>query len=229
MVKETERKIGECTYCGEIRPLSKGHVPPRNLFPKPYPTNLITVPSCDECNSGSSKDDEYFRLMISVRGDIDSHSEIPLIQEKIISSMSKRKQIGFGKLFLASSRLIARTKPDGLYIGVSPVVIVKTSRMMSVASRIVKGLFYHERKVRLPSSYKATAFPIRYKDLSDPALSTLRALSSKVIGKGVFSYKCQFLEDDPNESGWLMFFYEGAPFFGATVPIGDANISTGEA
>jgi hypothetical protein len=54
--------------------------------------------------------------------------------------------------------------------------------------------------------------------------------SPRLIGNGVFSYRGYFLEDDPNESAWLMFFYEGAPFLGGTIPISDARkISVGEA
>jgi len=43
---------------------TKDHVPPKCLLRKPYPTNLMTVPSCLGCNGGSSKDEEYFRLLI---------------------------------------------------------------------------------------------------------------------------------------------------------------------
>lgn len=36
------------------------HVPGKCLFPKPRPTDLITVPACEQCNNGSSLEDEYF-------------------------------------------------------------------------------------------------------------------------------------------------------------------------
>ena len=55
-----------CYYCGQPA-TSKEHVPPRCLFPEKkdvgngdYRKNLFTVPSCDEHNSESSKDDEFF-------------------------------------------------------------------------------------------------------------------------------------------------------------------------
>jgi len=45
------------------------HLPPRNIFPKPQPNNvdLITVPACSKCNEGSSRDDEEFKLYISLK------------------------------------------------------------------------------------------------------------------------------------------------------------------
>lgn len=53
-----------CVYCGKDAGETKDHVPPKCLLPKPFPANLLTVPSCITCNGGLSKDEEYFRLMI---------------------------------------------------------------------------------------------------------------------------------------------------------------------
>lgn len=44
--------------------LTREHVPPRCFFPKPYPTNMITVPSCSKHNNDNSKDVEYVRNII---------------------------------------------------------------------------------------------------------------------------------------------------------------------
>src|SRR6266699_2241063 len=53
-----------CVYCGAEAGDTKDHVPPKCLIRKPYPANLLTVPSCEECNNGSSEDEEYFRLVM---------------------------------------------------------------------------------------------------------------------------------------------------------------------
>lgn len=53
-----------CIYCQSEEGPTRDHVPPRQLLRKPYPTNLLTVPSCDECNRSYSRDEEYFRLVI---------------------------------------------------------------------------------------------------------------------------------------------------------------------
>jgi hypothetical protein len=229
MVKKKERKIGECIYCGDIKPLSKDHVPPRGLFSKPWPNNLITVPSCDACNGGSSKDDEYFRYIISMIEGTDTHPEALKVQEKLVSSASKPNKFRFHMSILSRVCFIEKTTPSGLYIGRRPSIIVDTNRIVNVVSRIIKGLFYYERRVRLPNSYKVIAIPAKYKELADPALADIVSQSPKVIGKGVFSYRCHFQEHDPNESGWLMFFYGGAPFLGATLSITNTNDSAREA
>jgi hypothetical protein len=68
-----KRKFGMCVFCGSETCLTKDHVPPKSLFPKPRPDNLITVYSCDNCNLGTAKDDEYFRLMTTIREDALNH------------------------------------------------------------------------------------------------------------------------------------------------------------
>lgn len=59
-------QIEKCCYlCGSTEKLTREHVPPRGLFPKPKPDNLLTIPCCLRCNNKASRDVEYFRLAAS--------------------------------------------------------------------------------------------------------------------------------------------------------------------
>ncbi len=59
----SQYRVGTCTFCGLKGYVTDDHVPPRCLFSRPRPNNLVTVPACKDCNTRkSSKDDEYFRL-----------------------------------------------------------------------------------------------------------------------------------------------------------------------
>lgn len=66
-----------CYMC-DRNSTSREHVPPRCLFPElrdvgtDYRQNLLTVPSCDEHNSGKAADDEF--LMVSLAGIIGNNS-----------------------------------------------------------------------------------------------------------------------------------------------------------
>ena len=71
-----EEKIGQCVYCGKVRVLTKDHIPPKCFFAKPRPSNLITVPSCKECNLGRSKDDEYLRFVLAYRFENSNHPDV---------------------------------------------------------------------------------------------------------------------------------------------------------
>jgi len=59
------KKVGTCALCGKDRPVTREHVPPKNLFLAPRPRNTITVPVCEECNHGYHLDDEYFRVYVA--------------------------------------------------------------------------------------------------------------------------------------------------------------------
>ena len=41
---------------------------PRCLLEKPYPPNLLTIPSCGECNRGFKQDEEYFLAFMDQSG-----------------------------------------------------------------------------------------------------------------------------------------------------------------
>ena len=81
MKKKSKIREGACIYCGVVGTLTKDHVPPRNLFPKPH-LGLITVPSCAGCNGSFKLDDEYFRLAITTGVD---PKEFPIAVEAIFT------------------------------------------------------------------------------------------------------------------------------------------------
>jgi hypothetical protein len=56
-----------CYLCGTADNLTREHIPPKCLFPKPVPSDLRlhTVPCCYICNNSASQDDEYLRLATS--------------------------------------------------------------------------------------------------------------------------------------------------------------------
>jgi hypothetical protein len=60
-------RSSRCVYCGSPSD-SKDHVPPRLLLERPYPPNLLTVPSCTRCNQGWSKNEQYFLVLLSQIG-----------------------------------------------------------------------------------------------------------------------------------------------------------------
>src|SRR5258705_116103 len=72
-VGKRQRKPESCVYC--VKPATdRDHVPPKGLFPKGQrPWNLVTVPSCKECNGSKgskvSLDDEYLRDTLALHVD----------------------------------------------------------------------------------------------------------------------------------------------------------------
>lgn len=60
-----QKKVGVCALCGKTSPVTREHVPPKNLYLPPRPRNTITVPVCEPCNHGYHLDDEYFRVYVA--------------------------------------------------------------------------------------------------------------------------------------------------------------------
>jgi hypothetical protein len=74
-------------------PLRDDHVPPKNLFGKPRPSTLVTVPSCLECNRGASGDDEYFRTMVALRQDVND-TDARFARAAVIRSLARPQARG---------------------------------------------------------------------------------------------------------------------------------------
>jgi hypothetical protein len=89
-----------CIYCG-VHANTNDHVPPRSFLEKPYPDNLKTLPSCQNCNTRFSKDEEYFLILLSKISTAPSLSariadggsinraleQSPLLDDRLISSL----------------------------------------------------------------------------------------------------------------------------------------------
>jgi hypothetical protein len=230
MSKSKPKKKGECIYCGRILPITEDHVPPRNLFAKPRPNNLIKVPSCYKChgeNKQVSQDDEYFRLMLTLREDVSTHPDVKKILPTVMRSLRKPKKLGFTKSLLNSMKSINLRTEGGLHLGVKGAYDVKLSRLDNVAIRITKGLFYHEKKYRLPDEYGVAAYSesgltnitAEFKqEIRINILQPLMANAPKIIGDQVFSYRVSYSDTDTNVSAWLFIFYEQVRFVCLTLP-----------
>jgi len=225
MARRKQVKIGQCVYCGQTRLLTKDHIPPKNLFPVPRPHNLVTVPSCQACNKGAELDDEYFRLMIALREDMNESRAAVRVQQAAIRGVHQRNERGFKQAILASMRMAELVTPGGLYLGDMATYRVDATRLKRVASRTVRGLFYHEKGYRLPAQYEAATWAASEFDHSPRKLtqavelvSYLRAQPFRMIGEGVFSYKFKAADADENATAWVLIFYERFAFVGLTLP-----------
>src|SRR4051812_40316879 len=82
-----------CYLCQKRPATTKDHVPPKSLFPKPRPSNLMTLPCCFPCNNRFSKHEEYFRLFASscINRSAQGHN---IWNEKVVPSTLSARRIG---------------------------------------------------------------------------------------------------------------------------------------
>lgn len=219
-----KRKTGICIFCGQERFLTKDHIPPKSLFPRPRPNNLITVCSCEDCNLGTGKDDEYFRLMTTIREDALNHPEANRILEVISRSFERVEHNNLRLAVLKTLKYVERVSPSGLYLGTRPSFEQDYARLNKLVAKITQGLFYHEKGYRLPDSHSVEAWGDPFiRDKSDSErnqriISFLLSQKRITIGNGVFSYWTAFRKEDLNTSAWLILFFESVPYLCVTCP-----------
>jgi hypothetical protein len=226
MRKNTKPHI--CAYCGSSDSLTKDHVPPKNLFPKPRPHNLVKVLACNNCHSQTSKDDEYFRLKILMRNGISSNLAARVVWNTVLRSLSKSEAIGFRRKTLSDFRVINIKTPSGLYVDRKLGYNVNMNRIRSVVQRIVRGLYFvesenplglnNEVRVYMDEDIKQQPSDV-IKKLQQTILQPLAALSPRIIGNNVFLYRYKIMKENPLLSVWGMSFYEHIPFLAITTPI----------
>lgn len=204
------------------------HIPPKSLFPRPLPNDLITVPACAKCNGEASKDDEYFRLALQVREGIAEHPDVMKSRPTLIRSLEKPEAKGMRNSFLGSVVLAERITPGGIFVGNVLALKTRMDRVDGVVARIVRGLFFRHRGIIVPRGYSVVAgtketvdkFPHELKlSLDEGVLNPLLAAPSVSIGNGVFSYRFGIDKADPNVTCWLLNFYGQAGFMGVTFPV----------
>jgi len=215
-----------CAYCGKSAS-TRDHIPPKSLFPKPRPKNLITVPSCFDFNSQFQKDDDYFWLNLSIRQENAKNDAACEAASRAIKNLSRPKAAGFQRSFLASLSNVAVHSPGGLYLGDRLAYQIEFARLNRIATRITKGMFCRLRNVPLAKGYVASARAVE--GFSESAFSDLKAMLGHVSGESVhkvssvFSYRSRFLEEDPNFSLWLFTIYDTTSFVGLTLLESDSQ------
>ena len=224
MTKTTPEKVSSkktCVYCGSRRKISKDHIPPKCLFLKPLPKDLITVPSCRKCNNAASKDDEYFRATIVLRRDAGEHPEASKVANKVWRSFQRPEAKGLNRLLLDNVMSFFYQNEQGFYEpGAS--YNVDLQRLDLVASRIVRGLFWKEFHERLPDDYEASAYNdsgIQHMDENQLGIfRTVLEGRSTIVGNKVFRYWKSVAPEDKYSTVWILLFYESVYFLCFTLP-----------
>lgn len=216
-------------YCGSRKDLTRDHVPPKCLFATP-PQNAITVPSCQECNQEASKDDEYFRQNLAARRDVGDHPEASKVMEKTYRSLRRPEAQGLKRSFLNNVDFFYFVNEMG-FIEPGAGYFPDRERLGRVASRVIRGLFWHKINRRLPNHYEVDASVVEQPQQISEQLANLCAEVLKedpiALGKGVF--KCWFKStpEDKFTSLWILQFYNKIHFLGVTTNTdADPNLDT---
>jgi hypothetical protein len=218
-----EEAIGQCVYCGKSDTITMDHIPPKCLFSKPRPSDLITVPSCKRHNLGRSKDDEYLRLVLAHRLDTLAHPDVEGILPSIKRSFEREENKAFVNNYMKDVRKVDFWAEDGEYIGKGLGYLADVSRVNGIARQIVKGLYYHEMDdILSPNMEVVVCWDEGLRQVDSQLIKGLEIAQQnpkRTIGRGAFSYQYAFVQDSDEESLWVMEFYEKIRFFATIVPV----------
>lgn len=227
-----------CVSCGAPAS-SRDHVPPKELLSKPYPKNLITVPSCGDCNNGASRDDEYLRNTLLLRIETADHPEALKLRPRFYRGFFDAQHPGARREVLRKLKPVRLVSPAGLSLGRTASFEVEVPRIHRVIRRIVYGLYFRTRGERLPDGCVIDVYPgdaVAGDVSADGEL--LRALGGTVlirgrqrtIGAEAFSYwfyDAREQEDcdrlGPHDTVWMLRFY-GAVDYLCITRTGDVGI-----
>lgn len=141
-----------CTFCNKRKATTRDHIPPKCLYPESVRPglNLITVPSCLECNNELSDDEEHFRNLIVTGGG--RNLIVDELFKKVCRGLERAKSnYKLTDMFavIQKHRLkIKEGKEQERYL------IYPDEAFWRVMSKIGRGLFYHHMHFPLPSNYR---------------------------------------------------------------------------
>ena len=215
------RKLRSCVYCGGRDDLTADHVPPKAAFPKPRPSDLITVPACSKCNSSFEMDDEYFATILGLRTRTSMARDGRRLTEKVVRGLQRTEADALSDMIAANSIPAGDLPPDYGRVEGSYVYWVNAPRLRATAARIVRGLHFHRYGDRMAVRCRVRAFLLE--ELSDEErellLTPLYSAQSVDIANGAFAYRTVHAAHDRRASVWLLTFYADASFVVVTSPL----------
>ena len=201
-----------CVYCGRREKETDDHVPPKSFYPKPRPSDLITVPACLQCNQDAGKDEEFFlaTFMFSEAGITKAGN---LLWSEKLRRMYE-KNLGLKRKIADNLERSDIMTPAGIFLGRKMTIKTDEARFERVANKIVKGLYYFEYKETMPANTKLMTLFLRNQEHFDAAkkvVDELRPGSRK--WPGIFEYKYNRMVKSISESIWLLLFWDYATFW----------------
>ena len=188
---------------------SEGYIPWH-----PKPSDLITVPACDSCNSKTKLNDEYFRWLV-VTGSVEDEHAQKLIKDRIVPKFQRRPAL-LHKIMKGATHFGVHSE-EVYILGKQPPFHFDRFRIQIVIDKIVRGLYFRELGTMLPKDTVVINF-ILNPIFEDEMKNVICSLPLNDIGSGIFSYRYWADDTIPEESFWLLMFFDKTLFFTKTEP-----------
>ncbi len=206
------KKKEKCFLCGSTEELTRDHIPPKCMFPRPLPDNLITVPCCRRCNESFKLDDEAFMIFMSSHHAI-SDGGLWIWKNKAVDSFRRSSKLAANVL----KSIVNLPVQENQVLSTRPVITFDKNRVQRVLIRITKGLLFHFYP---DTPIQGLHFEV---DPLEPTQEMVDALYRDMIhderGGGIFRFWRALVPEDPRNGHWIFVFFDGECFLVSHEPL----------
>jgi hypothetical protein len=207
-----------CAICGIEKATTKDHVPPKGIFVRPRPSNLVTVPACVKCNNHSSELDERFLADLGVHVSIDQDEGQRLFTEQVMKTLRHNKKLH--SEILNRVKTVEFTTPDGVPLAKTYIGSWDKEPHLRIIERTIRGLYYHHYNEILGSDYIVKTY--FFDSLTTELQETSKNWALNTIGNIVYNYT-KADRNGETASVWIFQFYGSHWAGGHIVKVGSTN------
>ena len=189
------------------------HVVARVFFDT-LPKDMITVPSCHECDAGRGDggprdfhlDEEYMRNVLCLKTDLDTNAAATaLVKGKVIPSIARSHTMQ--QWTVSTTHQVLQQTTSGILVP-RLAYTVDLSRIERVIRKIIRGLYFAKERTALPLDVEIAVKAELSQDEFDHYLGQYSDPDQWFgVGKNIFLYKAMRSPERPYETGWLMIWY----------------------
>jgi hypothetical protein len=208
-----------CLFCGSAENITREHIISKSLFPDGYAkNNLLTLPSCQTCNSSYSHEEELFRLFLVNQSTDVSQAARDMLHGKITRAMKKSPGKAANVLKKMFSTKIKNE--DGGFEDKAAFHISEDDWKghHRVLDKYVKGLYFHHTGKSIPTGQ--VIIHTFVSDASKIPADVKSSLVWKVNHQPVYAYAYAIVPDTL-QSTWTFVFYDKVIFQTFTTFPGD--------
>jgi hypothetical protein len=194
-----------CAICGINEATTRDHVPPKGIFSRPLPRDLITIPACEGCNRSTSQLDEQFRVHLSLRVGIDDSDASRFWKKEALRTVKHNRRLR-ESLVQSMQRVVLRT-PWGIITGTATLGGWPVDVHDPLIEKIVRGLYFRHFGEVLRDRVLVEVNPLEsFNDEISQIWTGLPGAGN--AGGERFLYRYGRALEDPLQSIWMLAFYK---------------------
>lgn len=203
-----------CSICEIRAATTRDHVPPKNIFPRPQPNDLVTVPACAECNMGVSGVDEKFLAYLSLQVGLDTADASRLWTQHAVKTVRHNDRLR--REILGKSQRVDMVTKAGIIIGEGYRLQGDDAVYDTTLDRTIRGLYFHHFGDILGESVRVQVH--WHRELTKEMIELSSEWNMNSMGSDIFVYRFARAVDQPRASVWLLQFYGRHWAGGHTIP-----------